>query len=126
MGEENKYFKAGDKVLLNPMIPCGDCESCKKGQVNMCRNVISVGEDGDGIFAEYYVAKRKLLHQLSPDADIDVAVFAEPLACVLNGFKRLRFIPGQTVMVLGAGPIGLLYCCAICGLRRYDITVRCK
>ncbi|MEM5768325.1 MAG: zinc-binding dehydrogenase, partial [Bacillota bacterium] len=84
-------------------------ESCKKGQVNMCRNVISVGEDGDGIFAEYYVAKRKLLHKLSPDVDIDVAVFAEPLACVLNGFKRLRFVPGQTVMVLGAGPIGLLF-----------------
>ena len=109
MGEENKYFNVGDKVLLNPMIPCGDCENCKKGQVNMCRNVISVGEDGDGIFAEYYVAKKKLLHRLSPDVDIDIAVFAEPLSCVLNGFKRLKFVPGQTVVVLGAGPIGLLF-----------------
>lgn len=109
MGEGNAYFKPGDKVLLNPMVPCGDCDACKVGQVNMCENVISVGEDGDGIFAEYYVAKRSLLYPLDPNLDIDIAVFAQPLSCALNGFNRLNFVSGQSIMILGAGPIGLLF-----------------
>jgi threonine dehydrogenase-like Zn-dependent dehydrogenase len=105
----NSEFKRGDRVLVNPMIPCGDCAPCKAGQVNMCKKVGSVGEDRDGVFAEYYAARISSLHHISADVDVDIAVFAEPLACVMNGFKRLDFLPGKNAFILGAGPIGLLF-----------------
>ena len=109
MGEENSEFHVGDRVLVNPMIPCGDCEYCKIGQINKCEHVGSVGEDCDGVFAEYFVCRRSLLYHLSDNIPLDVAVFAEPLACAMNGFKRLGFLPGQSVLIYGAGPIGLLF-----------------
>lgn len=109
LGEENEEFHVGDRVLLNPMVPCGDCYYCKLGQINKCEHVGSVGEDCDGVFAEYYVGKRSLLYHLDDSVPLDVAVFAEPLACAMNGFKRLGFLPGQSVLIYGAGPIGLLF-----------------
>lgn len=109
MGEENAEFKVGDRVLVNPMIPCMDCSYCKNGQVNMCAHVGSVGEDCDGVFAEYFVCKRSLLYHLADDVPLDLAIFSEPLACAMNGFKRLHFMPGQSVLIYGAGPIGLLF-----------------
>lgn len=109
MGEENEEFSVGERVLMNPMIPCGDCPQCKLGQVNICARVKSIGEDSDGVFAEYIVVKRNLLYHLNDAVSLDTAVFAEPLACAMNGFKRLGFLPGQSVMILGAGPIGLLF-----------------
>lgn len=109
LGEENSEFKVGDRVLVNPMIPCNDCSYCKMGQFNLCKNVGSVGEDCDGVFAEYFVCKRSLLYHLSDDVPLDVAVFAEPLACAMNGFKRLHFMPGESVLIYGAGPIGILF-----------------
>lgn len=109
LGEENDEFKVGDRVLVNPMIPCGDCEFCKVGQINRCVHVGSVGEDCDGVFAEYFVCKRSLLYHINDNVPLDVAVFAEPLACAMNGFKRLGFLPGNSVLIYGAGPIGLLF-----------------
>ncbi|MDR1481431.1 MAG: alcohol dehydrogenase catalytic domain-containing protein [Synergistaceae bacterium] len=109
MMEENPEFKVGDRVLVNPMIPCGDCAYCKVGQVNMCERVGAVGEDCDGVFAEYYAAGRSSLYHIGDDVGLDTAIFAEPLACVMNGFKRLGFMPGQNVLIYGAGPIGLLF-----------------
>ena len=109
LGEENPEFKVGDRVLVNPMIPCYDCYQCKIGQFNMCENVGSVGEDCDGVFAEYFVCKRSLLFHLSDNVPVDVAVFAEPLACAMNGFKRLRFMPGESVLIYGAGPLGIMF-----------------
>ena len=109
MGGPNPYFKVGDRVLVNPMIPCGDCDYCKNGQVNMCSTVQSVGEACNGLFAEYFVVDSRQLHKLGADVPIDTAIFAEPLACAYNGFRRLQFLPGQSVLILGAGPIGLLF-----------------
>ncbi|MGI6175055.1 MAG: zinc-dependent alcohol dehydrogenase [Christensenellales bacterium] len=109
MGEENEEFTIGERVLLNPMVPCGDCPQCKLGQVNICARVKSIGEDCDGVFAEYIVVKRSLLYHLNEHVRLDTAIFAEPLACAMNGFKRLGFLPGQSVLIMGAGPIGLLF-----------------
>lgn len=109
MWEESDEFKVGDRVLVNPMIPCQDCDYCKVGQINMCQHVGSVGEDCDGVFAEYFVCKRSLLYHIADDVSLDLAVFSEPLACAMNGFKRLHFMPGQSVLIYGAGPIGLLF-----------------
>lgn len=109
LGAPSSVFQVGDHVLLNPMIPCMECTDCKLGRINTCKHVLSVGETCDGVFAEYYVAQKNLLYPINRHVEIEQAVFAEPLACVMNGFQRLHFLPGQSVLILGAGPIGLLF-----------------
>lgn len=109
LGAPSRVFSPGDRVLVNPMIPCGECEECKMGRINTCLNVLCVGETCDGIFADYFVSEKNLLYPIDPSVPVDVAIYAEPIACVLNGFKRCNFLPGQSVLILGAGPMGLLY-----------------
>lgn len=107
--EPSRVLSVGDHVLVNPMIPCGECVQCKMGRINTCRDVLCVGETCDGVFAEYFVSGRSLLYPIDKAVPVDSAIYAEPLACVLNGFKRCRFVPGQSVLILGAGPMGLLF-----------------
>jgi threonine dehydrogenase-like Zn-dependent dehydrogenase len=66
----NGEFRKGDRVLVNPMLPCGDCDPCKAGRVNICEKVGSVGEDCDGVFAEYYAARISSLYHISADVDV--------------------------------------------------------
>lgn len=77
--------------------------------INMCANVGCVGETTDGAFAEYVLVKKDRLYLLNDTMDLEAAVMVEPVACVLNGFNRLHFLPGQTAIIYGAGPIGLLF-----------------
>lgn len=109
IGNEVKTFKKGDRVAVDPIIPCGNCAGCKSGHYNMCSNLTAIGVQVDGVFAEYCLVTEDKLHRLPNDLAVEKAIFIEPVACVMNGFKRLNLLPGQSVVVLGAGPIGLYF-----------------
>ena len=102
-------FKKGDRVVVNPNITCGNCSYCKMGIPNMCENMTTLGIFVNGGFARYNVAPAKALHKISPGLLPELAVFAEPLSCVVNATEKLNVHPGEVVVVLGAGPIGLLF-----------------
>jgi len=102
-------FKKGDRVVVDPNITCGNCSYCKMGIPNMCENMTTLGIFIDGGFARYNVAPAKVLHKISADLLPELAVFTEPLSCVVSATQRLKVHPGEVVMVLGAGPIGLLF-----------------
>jgi len=104
-----KNFKQGDRVVVNPNITCGSCTYCKIGMPNMCENVTTLGIFVDGGFTRYNVAPAKVLHKIPPNLEAKLAVFAEPLSCVVNATQKLKVQPGESVVVLGAGPIGLLF-----------------
>lgn len=99
----------GDRVVVHPNLWCGKCHSCRTGHINLCTNVIHLGNMIDGTLAEYLVAPERLLYKISDSVSPDVAALAEPLACVLNGTQQARPHPGETALVLGAGPIGLIF-----------------
>lgn len=102
-------FKKGERVVVDPNITCGNCSYCKMGIPNMCENMTTLGIFINGGFARYNVAPAKVLHKISPDLLPELAVFTEPLSCVVSATQRLKVHPGELVAVLGAGPIGLLF-----------------
>ncbi len=102
-------FKVGDRVVAANSAPCGKCFFCKKGDYNLCENL----EFLNGAYAEYInipsaIVKRNLLH-LPDDLEFERAAFSEPLANVVHGIEKTGIKSGQTVGVMGLGPIGLMF-----------------
>jgi len=102
-------FAEGDVVVVVPNIPCRVCFNCKRGLINLCDNFEHIGSHTDGGLAEQLWAATELLHRVPEGLDPQVAALAEPLACVLNGTTRASWRAGEPVVVLGGGPIGLLF-----------------
>ncbi len=109
VGKAVKHLKPGDRVVVDPNLTCGLCPYCRLGLPNMCQNMTTLGIFIDGGFAEYNVAPAKALHKIPPELTTDLAIFAEPFSCVVNGATKLKLLAGESVVVLGAGPIGLYY-----------------
>jgi Threonine dehydrogenase and related Zn-dependent dehydrogenases len=104
-----KNLKVGDRVVVEPNDYCGVCKYCLKGLTNHCENQVSIGVNKNGGFAEYVIVTEKTAHRISDKLPTNIAVFAEPLACVVNGFQKINAVPGQSAFVIGAGPIGLIF-----------------
>jgi L-iditol 2-dehydrogenase len=107
-------FHKGQAVCVCPQFACGHCESCLQGAENLCRNLTALGYQLDGAFAEYVriPAHGVLAGNVLPmprGLPFETAALAEPLACVMNGQERVGLKPDDTVLVLGAGPIGILH-----------------
>lgn len=103
-----KQFKPGDKVIANPMVPCGICPSCLKGSFNTCAALGFIGEVSQGCFAEYIAVKEERLIRVPDYADMKQIALSEPLAVAVNICRRASFKPGDRIALIGAGPIGLL------------------
>lgn len=109
VGSKVTDFKQSDRVVVDPNITCGNCTYCKMGMPNMCERMTTLGIFINGGFARYNIVPAKTLHKISSSAEAELAVFAEPLSCVVNATQKLKVQPGENVVVLGAGPIGLLF-----------------
>ena len=104
----------GDRVGLCPFMPCMQCRLCKSGRENLCTNGLAVGYEIDGAFAEIIrIPGRAVaggnLRKLPESMGYAEAALVEPLACVMNGQNKVGLVSGDTVVVLGAGPIGLMH-----------------
>jgi L-iditol 2-dehydrogenase len=107
-------WQPGDRVQVIAAIPCGQCPDCLRGRQTICPNQESMGYHYDGGFAEYMVVPAKVLavdgvHRIPDGVDYVSASITEPMACVLNGQEIARVGDGDTVVVVGAGPIGCLH-----------------
>jgi len=109
VGENVSNVKPGDRVVIDPNITCGLCEYCRLGLSNVCENMTSLGIFRHGGLAQFNVAPARSLHKISQDVPTERACLAEPLACVFHAFERAAVTPGESVAILGAGPIGLLF-----------------
>jgi L-iditol 2-dehydrogenase len=103
----------GRRVVAANSAPCGSCGACRRGEEALCENLRPFL---NGAYAEYLlvaerIAARNLL-QVPPGLRSEVAALVEPLACCLRGVERAQVEPGQTVAVVGPGPIGLMLCAA--------------
>lgn len=97
----------GTRVVVDPFIGCGKCYPCRIGKRNCCANLTIIGVHREGGFADYVVAPARNLN-LIPDSLTDFeAAFAEPVAIGVQGCRRGEVTADDTVLVLGAGPIGL-------------------
>ena len=123
IGPAVKNFKAGDRVVVNPNDYCGVCKYCQMNLPNQCENIIPMGLGGEGGFADYIRVSEKVAFKISDDLPAEIAAFAEPLACTVNGINKLRVNPGESVTVIGAGPIGLLFVQLMKASGAYPIIV---
>lgn len=108
MGQDVHHLQIGDRVVVNPNDYCGTCAYCRKNMPNECAHIEALGIDYDGAFAKYCRVSGKVAYRISKDVPVDVAACAEPLACAVNGLKKVRVIPGDTAVIIGGGPIGLM------------------
>ncbi len=108
IGKNVNRWKKGDRVVPNSLIPCGKCSFCAKNRHSLCEDMQMVGISMDGGLAEFAALPEVVLHELPDSIDYKTGVFIEPLSIVVRGFKRASFESGNTVLVLGTGPIGLL------------------
>ena len=108
MGDQVKGFRIGQRVMAANSAPCGECYYCKRQQENLCTDLLF----NNGAYAEYIRIPerivRKNLHLLEDHVGYQDAALAEPLACVLRGLEESNVRPGDTVAVIGLGPIGII------------------
>lgn len=109
IGEGVTNVKIGDRVVCANSAPCGDCFFCKRGEYNLCENLNLL----NGAYAEYIVVPERIVKKntiILPDSlPFYKAAFSEPLANVVHGVERTDIKPGDTVGVIGIGPIGLMF-----------------
>lgn len=102
-------FKPGDRIVCDPNISCGHCEACRTGHANMCENLHIHGVDRHGFFAQYACIPERAAVKISPELPAELAIFSEPLTCVMSAVNKVRLLPGESIVVIGAGPIGLYF-----------------
>jgi len=107
-GKSVSHLEIGDRVVLNPNDYCGVCSYCRKNKPNLCTDIKPLGIDYDGGFAEYCVVSSKIAYRISKDVPVESAACAEPLACAVNGLKKVNILPGESAVIIGCGPIGLM------------------
>ncbi|MEN3360474.1 MAG: D-arabinitol dehydrogenase [Mycobacteriales bacterium] len=107
LGDGVTGLAVGDLVAADNTVLCGHCEYCRRNQPLYCRNFYSLGVTGPGGFADLVVVRAEKCFPLA-GLDPMVAVLTEPLACAVHGMDVLGLRPGSDVLVVGAGPTGLL------------------
>ena len=112
----------GERVAVDPLISCGECRACRRGRANVCPNLVVLGCYCDGGFAEYLSVSVDKLHPLPENLPTDLGPVAEPAAIALEAITRGRAKGGDTVLILGAGPIGLLTTLALHDLGARVVT----
>ena len=112
VGKNVTRFKIGDHVAIEPNISCDNCNSCLNNRQNFCEHWNGVGVTLPGGMAEYAVVPEKATFPIG-NMPFETGTFVEPLSCVLYGVERTRFRIADSVLILGAGPIGLLLSQAI-------------
>lgn len=109
VGKNVENVKVGDRVVAANSAPCGKCFFCKKEEYNLCENLNLL----NGAYAEYITVPARIVKKnmliLPDDLSFDKAAFCEPLANVVHGVERTGIKEGDTVGIIGIGPIGLMF-----------------
>jgi threonine dehydrogenase-like Zn-dependent dehydrogenase len=113
----------GDRVVVAPNIGCGVCVFCRRGLPNQCPQMTTIGIYEDGGLAGRVRVPATVCHRISSHVPAEVAVLAEPLSTVANGVRLAAAFPGETVVVLGAGPAGLMFTALFAAAGAHVVTV---
>jgi 2-desacetyl-2-hydroxyethyl bacteriochlorophyllide A dehydrogenase len=96
----------GQRVCIDPNITCGNCVYCRRGLTHLCSDLRPLGIVRDGGFARYSHVPARYAYLLPDDVSFEEGALVEPVACCLRGIQQAEIVVGDSVAVLGAGPIG--------------------
>ncbi|MHA2126543.1 MAG: zinc-dependent alcohol dehydrogenase [Promethearchaeota archaeon] len=109
LGEKVKKLKSGNRVTVNPQLPCGECYFCIHNQENMCKlQNYSLGVTEDGAMRDYIAVKAEKVHNIPDNVSYENGATVEPLSIAVNAVQESGFKIGDNAAVIGAGPIGLM------------------
>jgi len=116
IGEEVQGLSIGDRVVVETVVGCGECDACKKGEENLCRRKFkAIGYQYNGGFAQFLLVPRNAVKQgcvikIPDNLSFEEASVVEPFSCVISGWNPFKKrAPGFTTVVIGAGIIGMLH-----------------
>jgi L-iditol 2-dehydrogenase len=114
VGDGVADWHEGDRVSLCPIIACGSCSFCRVGKRNRCVKRITLGYDEDGALGEYVLIPEPIVRlghifRLPDSVPLDLASLLEPTSCVFNSMELLGVGPGTNLLLVGAGPMGLIH-----------------
>jgi 6-hydroxycyclohex-1-ene-1-carbonyl-CoA dehydrogenase len=109
LGQDVSGFKEGDKVLAPAVLTCGVCEFCRTGRENICAGMVMFGNNIDGAYAEYFLAPAKDIFHLPDEIPLqEGSIIADAISTPFHAIKnRARVRPGDTVVILGCGGVGI-------------------
>jgi len=107
VGDQVSRFRAGERVVIEPILSCGECHNCKAGRHNICKKLRFLGVHADGAFAEMMVAPEWRVYRAPEKFSYEEAAVLEPTAVGVHVVRRACISPGDTVVIIGAGPIAL-------------------
>lgn len=108
VGEEVTGFKVGDEITAHPVIPCGTCDSCKRGLNHLCDNMSHLGIDHGGAFAEYFTIRQDRARKKPKSLNFAESTLMEPVCVCIEAIERTNMRDGNTVLIIGDGPFGIL------------------
>ncbi|MGI6173928.1 MAG: zinc-dependent alcohol dehydrogenase family protein [Christensenellales bacterium] len=108
VGKDCRRIKVGDRVSVDPNDCCGECYFCKNGKAHFCTNMKGYGTTYAGGFAEYVAVPERQVYPLPDGLSFESGSQSETLSCCLNGIDLCKIRVGENVLILGAGPIGLM------------------
>lgn len=113
VGDAVKSLKVGDRVALEPGYPCRHCEACLSGHYNLCPEMrFAATPPYDGTLTGFWSAPNDFCYKLPDNVSLQEGALIEPLAVAVHITRQAQIQPGQSVVVMGAGPVGLL-CAAV-------------
>lgn len=123
VGDDVGDWSIGERVVGGSSPKCGSCRRCREGKPSQCENRSSlITDNGDGAFAEFILVRAAGVLRLPDGLSARHAALAEPLAVALHGITRSGVAPGDTAMVIGAGPIGALTVAALRAMGVDSVT----
>ena len=107
-GARDMKFPVGARVAVDPTLNCGHCEFCRTGRENLCLYYNAIGVTVNGACAEYVTVPASRAYMLPDHLTFREAALIEPISCAVQGMNRLKSRPGDTLLIVGAGTMGLI------------------
>lgn len=108
IGRGVEGFSVGDRVVVRPLDPCGECAACESGCSHICQNLKFLGIDTPGAFQSSWTVPAHTLHRVPDSLSLRLAAMVEPIAVACHDVRMGRVKQGEYVVVIGGGPIGML------------------
>ena len=100
--------REGDRVAVDPSLPCGTCRYCRVNRGNLCERWAATGVTVNGAFAELVRVPAARVYTVPDDMDLPAAALIEPVSCAVHGIDRLAPRPGETALIVGGGTMGVI------------------
>lgn len=105
-GSDVRDYVPGMRVAAHPVVPCGACAECRRGFAHLCARMGHLGNDRDGVFAEYFTQRADRVRRLPDEVPAEVGALLEPAAVCLQAIARAGDVRGRAVLIVGDGPFG--------------------